>query len=37
MKISEIVIWVAEQRKLGLTTKQIEEKFDKLIKSLNIK
>ena len=31
MKTAKRIIWVAKQRDLGLTTKQIEKKFNKLI------
>ena len=32
MKTSEIIKWCKIQRKKGLTDKQIDKKFDKLIK-----
>lgn len=33
MTVSNGVKWLAKQRKLGLTTKQIEKKYNKLLKS----
>lgn len=34
MATSEIAIWLKEQRELGLSTEEIEEKFDELIESI---
>jgi hypothetical protein len=37
MKASKILCWLKKQRKLNLTDRQIEVKFDKLIKKRNDK
>ena len=34
MKTSEIVVWLAQQRLLGLSDEEIEIKFDKMISQL---
>lgn len=33
MSYSKIAIWLKQQRELGLSTKKIEKKFNKLVKS----
>lgn len=36
MKVSEMYEWFKKQSKLGLSEKQIEKKFDKMILKLSI-